>query len=130
MRAGFPRATEPVPRQAQAAPNHWELKTLTGEVYKFDWSSSTGKLIEVHDTLATPNKILISYLTSGGNNGQIDTVTDASGKKRFKFSYNQGRVSSVAYQTVVGSTGTTRATLSLSYSSANPTTSGGSAPIA
>jgi hypothetical protein len=109
-------------RQAIGSPNHWELRTLTGEVYKFNWTSPVGKLIEIHDSLATPNKIVITYFTSGGNNGQLDTVLDASGKKRFKFSYSQNRVSSVAYQTGSGGSWTTRATLSLSYSSADPTT--------
>jgi hypothetical protein len=109
-------------RQATSSPNHWELKTLTGETYKYNWSSPVGKLIEIWDTLATPNKITIAYLTSGQNNGQIDTVTDATGKKRFKFSYSSGRVSSVAYQTVSGGTGTTRVTLAFTYTSTNPTT--------
>ena len=109
-------------RQATTSPFHWELRTLTGEKLIYNWSSPVGKLIEVHDTLATANKIVIAYFTSGGNNGQIDTVTDASGKKRFKFSYSSGRVSSVSYQTVSGGTGTTRATLSFTYTSTNPTT--------
>ncbi len=107
-------------RQATSSPNNWELITLTGEIYRYNWSSPVGKLIEIQDTVG--NKITIAYLTSGGNSGQIDTVTDASGAKRFKFSYSSGRVSSVAYQTISGGTGTTRATLSLTYTSTNPTT--------
>jgi YD repeat-containing protein len=109
-------------RQATASPNNWELKTLTGEVYVFNWASPTGKLIEIRDTLATPNKITIAYLTSGQNKDQIDTVTDASGKKRFKFTYSSGLATSVAYQTGSGGTWTTRVTLAMSYTSSNPTT--------
>jgi len=109
-------------RQLTSGANTWELKTLTGEVYKFDWSSPVGKLIEIHDSLATPNKITIAYLPNGQTKGQIDTVTDASGKKRFKFTYSSGLATSVAYQTGSVSTWTTRVTLALSYTSSNPTT--------
>jgi len=56
------------------ATSQWELKTLTGEVYKYNWASPVGKLIEIWDTLATPNKIVIAYFTSGGNSGQIEGV--------------------------------------------------------
>jgi hypothetical protein len=109
-------------RQATTSPNNWELRTLTGEKYVFNWSSPTGKLIEIDDSLATPNKVTIAYLANGGNKGQIDTITDASGHKRFKFSYSGGEVSEVDLQTVSGGTATTRVALTFVYTSTNPTT--------
>lgn len=109
-------------RQATTSPNNWELRTLTGETYAYNWASPVGKLIEIRDALTTPNKITIAYFTSGTNNGQIDTITDASGKKRFKFTYTSARVTKVEYQTVNGGTGTTRTDVRYVYTGTNPTT--------
>lgn len=105
-------------RQSTTSPFHWQMRTLTGVTYVYDWSSPTGKLIEVHDSLATPNALKLTY----DGNGQVSTVADASGKKRLLFTYTSGDVTSIAYQTVDGGTPTTRETLSFSYTSGNPTT--------
>jgi hypothetical protein len=83
-------------RQRTTSPNEYELKTLTGEVLVYN---SSGKLIEIRDTLATPNKVLIAY----DGNGQVSTVTDASGKRRLLFSYTSSKVSSIAFQINTGS---------------------------
>ncbi|KAB2910761.1 MAG: hypothetical protein F9K40_01985 [Kofleriaceae bacterium] len=98
-------------------PKNWELRLLDGTTYVYNWSSPTGKLIEIWDSLATPNKVVIAY----DGSGQVSTVTDASGKKRLLFSYSSGVVSSVAYQTINGGTPTTRVTASYGYTSGDPT---------
>ena len=41
-------------RQRTTSPNEYELKTLTGEVLAYN---SSGKLIEIRDTLVTPNRV-------------------------------------------------------------------------
>lgn len=83
-------------RQATSSPFKWELKDLDGNVLVYDWSSPTGKLIEIWDTLATPNKVLVAYNAQG----QVSTVTDASGSRRLSFSYGASPtyyLSSIAY---------------------------------
>jgi YD repeat-containing protein len=104
-------------RQSTSSPYQWELRTLTGTVYVYDWASPTGKLTEVRDTLATPNKVTLAY----DGSGQVSTVTDASNRKRFLFSYASGVASTLAYQTFDGSTWTTRVTVVYGYTSGNPT---------
>lgn len=104
-------------RQSTSGAQNWELRFLDGSTYVYNWSSPTGKLIEIWDTLATPNKVTIAY----DGSGQVSTVTDASGKKRFLFSYTGSVVTSINYQTIDGGTPTTRVTASYSYTSGNPT---------
>jgi YD repeat-containing protein len=105
-------------RQSTSTPYHWQLRTLTGVVYTYDWSSPTGKLIGISDSLATPNTLAIQY----DGAGQVSTVKDASGTKQLLFSYTSGDITSIAYQTISGGTPTTRETLSFSYTSGNATT--------
>jgi hypothetical protein len=50
-------------RQATTSPFHWQLQTLEGHTFVYNWSSPTGKLIEIQDSLA--NKVTITYFTSG-----------------------------------------------------------------
>ncbi len=104
-------------RQKTSSPRNWELRLLDGSTYVYNWSNPTGKLIEIRDSLTTPNKLVIAY----NGSGQVSTVTDASGKKRLSFSYTSGVVTSINYQTNAGSW-TTRVTASYSYTSGNPTT--------
>jgi len=107
-------------RQATSSPNNWDLKTLTGETFVYNWASPTGKLIEIQDPLA--NKVTITYFTSGGNAGQIDHIDDASGKKRITFLYNNANIVEARYQTVSGGTPTIRVTAQWTYTNANPLT--------
>ena len=100
-------------RQAQAAPNKYELRTLTGETIVYD---SGGKLIEIWDVAA--NKVLVAY----DGAGQISTVTDATTKRRLLFAYTSARVTSVQFQTNYSGTWTTQHTTSYAYTSANMTT--------
>ncbi len=103
-------------RQATSSPNKWELKTLEGRVLVYDWSSPTGKLIEMRDSLATPNVVTIAY----DGNDQVSTVTDASTKRRLLFSYTSGKLTSVAFQTNGGSW-TTQVTASYGYAGSDLT---------
>ncbi len=79
--------------QRQAAPNEFQLRTLTGEILVYN---SAGRLTEIWDQPdpATANKVLVAY----DANGQVSTVTDASGKRRLLFAYASGRISTVRFQ--------------------------------
>lgn len=102
-------------RQATSSPYKWELKSLEGavDVYDFNTTTNVGKLIEIRDSLATPNVLSIGY----DGNGQVDTVADASGVRRLVFGYTSGALTSVAYQTVASGTPTTRAAATYAYTS-------------
>jgi len=52
-------------RQSTSSPFHWELRSLTGTIYVYNWSSPTGKLVAIKDSLATPNQLTITYNGSG-----------------------------------------------------------------
>lgn len=78
-------------RQRTTSPNEYELRMLTGETLVY---SSAGRLTEIRDSLATPNKVLVA----NDGNGQVSTVTDASGKRRLLFSYSGNLLSSVSFQ--------------------------------
>lgn len=101
-------------RQRVASPNEYELKTLTGEVLAYDVN---GKLIEIRDSLATPNKVLLAY--SGG--GDLLTVTDASGKRRLLFTTTSGKITAIDFQINFSGTWTTQHTTSYAYTSSNLT---------
>ncbi len=102
-------------RQSTSTPYGWELRSLTGEVLEYDWSSPTGKLTGIKDSVG--NKLSVSY----NGSGLVDKVVDASGKKRLLFGYTGSVVTSVDYQTVDGGTPTTRVTVAITYTSGNPT---------
>ncbi|MBA2538143.1 MAG: RHS repeat protein, partial [Deltaproteobacteria bacterium] len=84
-------------RQRTTSPNEYQLKTLTGETLVYD---GAGKLIEIWDTLATPNKATLAY----DGNGMLSTVTDSSGKRRLLFSYQAvtNLITSVVFQINTG----------------------------
>ena len=102
-------------RQRTTSPNEYELRMLTGETLVY---SSAGRLTEIRDSLATPNKVLIA----NDGNGQVSTVTDASGKRRLLFSYTSNQLSSVAFQIFISSVWTTQHTTSYAYTSGLQTT--------
>ena len=102
-------------RQRTTSPNEYELRTLTGETIVY---SSAGRLAEIRDSLATPNKVLIA----NDGNGQVSTVTDASSKRRLLFSYTSNQLSSVAFQIYISSVWTTQHTTSYGYTNSLPTT--------
>ncbi|MGE0550196.1 MAG: hypothetical protein AB7O24_10095 [Kofleriaceae bacterium] len=102
-------------RQRTTSPNEYQLRTLTGETMVYN---SSGKLIEIWDSLAAPNKVLVAY----DGNGQVSTVTDASGKRRLLFSYTSSKLSSLEFQIYISSTWTTQHTTTYAYSGANLTT--------
>jgi hypothetical protein len=105
-------------RQKTNGTKQWELRTLTGEVYVYNWSSPIGKLIEIRDSLATANKLTLTY----NGSGLLDKVTDATGKKQLVFSYTSDLLTEVLMQTVDGGTPTTRIDVDFVYTSSNPTT--------
>lgn len=103
-------------RQRQAAPNEFELRTLSGETFVYN---SAGKLTEVWDTLATPNKVLVAY----DGAGQVSTVTDASSSRRLLFAYTSNVLTSVAFQIYpTGGSWTTYHTTTYGYTSGALTT--------
>jgi RHS repeat-associated protein len=68
-------------RQSTTSPFVWELRTLEGWTYEYSWTSPTGKLSKIKDSIG--NAVTITY--NGG--GQIDRVTDASSYKQLRFAY-------------------------------------------
>ncbi len=97
----------------------WELRTLSGMVYEYNWSSPVGKLTSIKDTLSTPNTLTITY----NGSGLIDKVVDASAKKQLVFTYNgSSLLTDVDYQTVDGGTPTTRIAVDFAYTGSNPIT--------
>ncbi len=104
-------------RQSTTSPYGWELRTQTGMVFVYDWSSPTGKLVAIKDSLATPNQLTVTYNASG----YVDKVVDASGKKQLVFVYAGASLTGVNYQTVDAGTATTRVDVVYAYTSGNPT---------
>lgn len=102
-------------RQATASPNKWELRTLTGDTFTYDWASPVGKLIEVGDSVG--NKVTVAY----DGSGRPSIILDASGTKRLVLTYTNGRVDQVRFHTIDGGTPTTRYYVTFAYSGANQT---------
>lgn len=99
-------------RQSTSAPNKWQLRMLTGEVYVYSTSGSVGKLTEVWDTLSTPNILTITY----DANGQVQYVTDAIGARRLSLVYDtSARLSRVDYQTITSGVPTMQAYVVYTY---------------
>lgn len=71
-----------------AVPNETQIRLLTGETSVY---SSSGRLTEVWDSLAVPNKVLLAYNASS----QVTTVTDASATRRLLFNYTSNLLTSV-----------------------------------
>src|ERR1051325_8552639 len=80
--------------------------------------SSAGRLQEIRDTLASPNKVLLTY----DGAGQVSTVTDASGKRRLLFAYTNKVATSIKFQILISGTWTDEHTTTYGYTSGNPTT--------
>lgn len=80
-------------RKRVAAPGEYQVKLLSGDMMVY---SSNGQLIELWDTLVTPNKVVLTY----DSNAQLSTVTDANGKRRLLFAYDAAgvRLTSVSFQ--------------------------------
>jgi RHS repeat-associated protein len=101
--------------QSSSSPFNYTLKTLNGDSFVYD--GTTGKLIEIWDTLATPNKVTITY----DGSGMTSTVTDAACSRRLNFGYTSSLLTSVQYQINSGTcstpTWTTYHTTSYSYTS-------------
>ena len=102
-------------RQRVASPNEYQLKLLTGETIVYN---SSGKLIEIWDTLATPNKVTVTYDFSG----MTSTVLDAKNTRRLLFGYTGSLMTSVAFQIYLSGAWTTQHTTSYTYTSSNLTT--------
>ena len=101
-------------KQRTTSPFEFQARTLTGETIVYN---SVGRMTEVWDTLATPNKVLIAY----DSNNMVSTVTDASGKRRLLFGYTNDLLTSVAYQLYISAAWSTQHTTSYSYTSGNLT---------
>lgn len=70
------------------------LQLLTGETLKYN---SVGQIIEIWDTVApSPNKVMITWTST--TNGNVSTVTDASGERRLLFLYTNNLLTSVQFQ--------------------------------
>lgn len=101
--------------QRPSAPFEYHLRTMTGETLVYN---RAGRLIEIWDSLATPNKVLVAY----DGNGQVSTVTDASGTRRLLFSYTGDSLTSIAFQINASGTWTTYHTTAYGYTGTNNTT--------
>ena len=99
-------------RRRLASPNDYQLKTLTGEILVYN---SGGRLTELWDSLATPNKTLLVY-----SGGQLETVTDATGKRRLQFLYTSNQLTTVRFQ-VFTTSWLNKHTTTYSYTSGNLT---------
>jgi RHS repeat-associated protein len=77
-----------------AANQVYYLQLLTGETLKYN---SVGQIVEIWDNLApNPNKVVITWTST--SNGNVSTVTDASGERRLLFSYTNNLLTSVQVQ--------------------------------
>ena len=69
-----------------AAPTYY-VQLLTGETLVYN---GVGQLSEIWDTLATPNKITVTWDST--TSGNVSSVTDASGNHRLAFTYSSGHL--------------------------------------
>jgi RHS repeat-associated protein len=97
----------------------YTLGTLTGEQFVYN---SSGQLVEIHDTVVAPNtnKVLITWTST--SNGNVGTVTDATGARRLDFSYSGSLLTTVDFQLLVSGTWTTRHRTTYGYVSGALTT--------
>jgi len=98
-----------------AAPNEYEIKTLTGESMMYD---SAGRLKQVRDSLATPNVVTLEY----DGNAQVSRVIDASGKRQLLFAYSGGVMTSMKFQIYLSGVWTDQHTTTFGYTSGILTT--------
>jgi hypothetical protein len=97
-------------KQNTVSPFQYQVQLLTGETLVYN---SLGQLTEIWDSLSTPNKVLVTWDST--SNGNVSTVTDASGKRRLLFSYSNRLLSSIQYQVLISSVWTTEHTTSYAY---------------
>jgi YD repeat-containing protein len=96
--------------QTGASPTYY-VQLLTGETLKYN---NYGQLAEIWDTMSpTPNKVLVTW--TGTSNGNVSTVTDASGERRLSFNYMDNLLTSVEYQLHLSGSWTTEHTTSFTY---------------
>ena len=70
------------------------VQLLTGETLKYN---AVGQIIEIWDNLQpTPNKVLITWTST--TNGNVSTVTDASGQRQLSFTYTNNLLTSLQFQ--------------------------------
>ena len=86
------------------------VQLLTGEKLLYN---NVGQIYEIDDTLSTPNAVSITWTST--TNGNVSTVTDASGERRLQFNYTNNLLTSVYFQTLEGTTWTTQHTTSYDY---------------
>jgi hypothetical protein len=101
-------------RRRLASPFDIQVTQLTGEVLLYN---SSGRLTEIWDTLATPNKVRISY----DGNGQVSDVLDASSTRRLLFTYTGDTLYGVSFQIYVAGAWTTYHTTIYLYTNGAPT---------
>jgi RHS repeat-associated protein len=86
------------------------VQLLTGETLKYN---SYGQLVEIWDTLSTPNVVTITWDST--TNGSVSSVTDASGNHRLSFSYSSGHLITTQLQHHSAGVWSTDHTTSYSY---------------
>ena len=97
-----------------AAPNEYEITTLTGESMMYD---GTGRLKQVRDSLATPNVVNLEYDV----NAQVSRVIDASGKRQLLFAYASGVTTSMKFQIFLSGAWVDQHTTTFGYTAGNLT---------
>ena len=97
--------------KVDTANNLYYVQLLTGETLKYN---SYGQISEIWDTVApTPNKVHITWDST--DNGNVSTVTDASGTRRLFFSYTNNLLTSIQFQIDISGTWTTEHTTTYDY---------------
>lgn len=94
---------------------NWELRTLNGETFAYDWISSAGKLVELRDSVG--NKVTLAYDSSN----RVLSVTDASLAKSLTFAYQNEKIIRINLTTNSAGASTIRTYIDIDYVGANPT---------
>ena len=89
----------------------YQVQLLTGEIIHYN---QYGQVTEIDDTEPTPNSVMITWDST--TNGNVSTVTDASGEHRLLFTYSNGLMTELQYQFLVSGTWTTEHTTTYQYS--------------
>jgi RHS repeat-associated protein len=106
-----PQAGDHVLSLSKDPSGFYYVQLLTGETLKYN---TVGQLIELWDTMApTPNKVLITW--DSPTNGNVSTVTDASGQRRLLFTYTNNLLTSIQFQ-ILESSWNTQHTTTFDYS--------------
>lgn len=107
-------------RQRIGGANEYHVTTLTGVTMVYD---NKGLLVEVWDRVAAPNtgRVLITWSTASTNK-VIESVTDATGLRRLRFSYVGANLSAIDYQLQTASIWATHHTTSYAYANSTLST--------